>query len=151
MINLVILATGEASLSGEQWMKTRILIASGGCSVVFSKAGTSASLIINRFYTPYSDGGTGVPQRRASTLSAYCWRRHQQVSTLYTALQLFVELYSGYDGSSGYCIHLGLGICFAINIPIDSSCSRIGCSRITCTKAGGQNLQLATVGIDAPL
>ena len=48
----------------------------------------------------------------------------------YLILQSLVTFCSGYDGLYGYCIHLGLDICFAINIPIGSSCSRIGCSWI---------------------
>lgn len=53
---------------------------------------------------------------------------------------------------SGYCIHLGLGICLAINITDRQFLQQDWLLlQEYMHKAGDQNLQLATIGIDAPL
>ena len=69
----------------------------------------------------------------------------------YLILQSFVTFCSGHDVLYGYCIHLGLGICFAINISDRQVLQQDWLLQDYMHKAGDQNLQLATMGIDAPL
>lgn len=69
----------------------------------------------------------------------------------YLILQSLVTFCSEYDGLYGYCIHLGLGICFAINISDRQFLQQDWLLQVYMQKAGDQSLQLATIGIGAPL